>query len=223
MTERGEMKKTVRQAEAERVAGILKRDADDAERERRRAIAVAQVASGEFANLDDTVVPPTAEQLEKGEFTSYTPRGEQGTVRSVRTVRRVLISQISYLLSHGVLDDDTFAACRWYKDRYEAGEMEPTASVSGYGASVRGDPIYGHLPKSQWAAEARADFRYAQRFIPTDVQRLFDNIVLQDQTLSNAARSSRVRYANVRAAFIRGALSLHGGIASRLEIEKRFS
>ncbi|BBD98037.1 hypothetical protein SAMIE_1015380 [Sphingobium amiense] len=222
MTKRGQDRQSVREAEEQRVAALLKRDADDREQDRRRTIAVAQVESGEFANLDDTVVPPTPEQLTKGEFRPYTPRGEKGTVRSVRTVRRVLISQIAYLYSHGVLDDDTFAACRWYKDRYEAGEMEPTAPVAGYGESVRGDPIYGHLPKSQWAAEARSDFRFAQGFIPDDVSRLFDLIVLEDQTLTSAAKASRCRYSNVRAAFLRGALALHGGIANRLEIEKRF-
>ncbi|WP_370034043.1 hypothetical protein, partial [Qipengyuania mesophila] len=122
MTKHENKRPNVRETEEERVAALLERDALDREQERRRAIAVAQVESGEFANLDDTVVPPTPEQLEKGQFIPYTPRGENGTVRSVRTVRRLLISQIAYLYSHGVLDDDTFAACRWYKDRYERSE-----------------------------------------------------------------------------------------------------
>jgi hypothetical protein len=216
------MKKTVREAEEARVDALLKRDAHDREAERRRKIAVQQVESGEFANLDDTVVPPTPEQLSKGDFVPYTPKGLDDTVRTVKTVRRLLISQIAYLYSHGVLDDDLFAACRWYKDRYEAAEMEPSAPVASYGESVRGDGIYGHLPHTQWAAEARSDLRYAQGFIPPDVSRLFDAIVLEDQTLTLAARSSRVGYRNIKAAFLRGALALHGGIANRLEIEKRF-
>lgn len=222
MTKQEDKSPRVRETEEARIAALLERDALDREQERRRAIAVAQVESGEFANLDDTVVPPTPEQLEKGQFVPYTPRGEKGTVRSVRTVRRLLISQIAYLYSHGVLDDDTFAACRWYKDRYEASELEPSAPVASYGESVRGDAIYGHLPRSQWAAEARSDFRYAQSFIPSDVARLFDLIVLEDQTLTASASASRVGYRNIKAAFLRGALALHGGIANRLQIEKRF-
>lgn len=216
MTERGKMKKTVREAEAERVAGILKRDADDAERERRRAIAVAQVASGEFANLDDTVVPPTAEQLEKGEFTSYTPRGEKGTVRSVRTVRRLHITQITYLLSRGVLDEDLYRACRWYRDRFDAAQLAPGAGVQSYGDSVRGDRIYGHLPHSQWAAEARSDYRWASSFIPSNVCKLFDMVVLEDVTIGTAAMLTRCNYRNGRASFLKGAHSLFGGISYRL-------
>ena len=181
-----------------------------------------QVENGEFANLDDTVMNPTPELLKTGTFVQYTPKGLDDTVRSVKTVRRLHISQIAYLLSHGVLDDDTFAACRWYKDRYEASELEPSAPVASYGESVRGDRLYGHLPHSQWAAEARSDFRFAQGFIPPDVSRLFDAIVLEDQTLTRAAKTSRVGYRNIKAAFLRGALALHGGIANRLEIERKF-
>lgn len=213
--------KSVAEMERERVRLMLERDAQDAERERLRDMAVKQVENGEFANLDDTVMPPTPELLTKGQFVPYTPKGLDDTVRSVRTVRRLLISQIAYLYSHGVLDDDTFAACRWYKDRYEAAALQPSAPVSSYGESVRGDRIYGHLPHSQWAAEARSDFRFAQGFVPADVARLFDYIVLQDQTLTDAARSARVGYRNVKAAFLRGALALHGGIANRLEIDAK--
>lgn len=219
MTERGKMKKTVREAEAERVAGILKRDADDAERERRREIAVAQVASGEFANLDDTVVPPTAEMLEKGAFTPYTPRGLDDTVRSVRTVRRVITDTLLVLHQRGVIDDDLFAACRWYRDRYEAAQLQAHVGVASYGESVRGDPAFGHLPRTAWAAEARSDFRYAQSFIREDVLGIFENVCLHSQSLKEAARTGRCRFKNAAAAFLQGALDLHGGIAHRLKIE----
>ena len=50
----------------------------------------------------------------------------------------------------------------------------------------------------------------------------FDLIVLEDQTLTASATASRVGYRNIKAAFLRGALALHGGIANRLQIEKRF-
>ncbi|EQA97290.1 hypothetical protein [Sphingobium sp. HDIP04] len=217
------MNKTVREAEQDRVAEILRRDREDAERERRRAVAEKQVESGEFANLDDTVVPPTPELLKTGAFVPYTPKGNNGTVRSVRTVRRLLISQIAYLYSHGVLDDDLFAACRWYKDRWDAAEMEPSAPVSSYGESIRGDLVYGHLPRSQWAAEARSDFRFANSFIPIEVVHVFDAIVLHDQTLRDVSKMIRRGDRYIKAALLAGALALHGGIAHRLEIERRFS
>ena len=213
--------KSVRDMERERVAALLARDADEKERERRRAMAVQQVESGEFANLADTVVPPTAELLRTGTFVPYTPKGEDGTVRSVKTVRRLHITQIAYLLSRGVLDDDTFAACRWYKDRYEAAGLEPSAAVASYGESIRGDLVYGHLPHSQWAAEARRDFRYAQGFIPDDVKPLFDEVVLMDYGLEATGKSQMRGHRYAKAALVRGALCLFEGISHRLPIDGR--
>lgn len=214
--------KSVAEQERARVEALLKRDAEDREREHRRVMARMQVENGEFANLDDTVIPPTPEWSAKAETVPYTPKGEDGTIRSVKTVRRLLISQIAYLYSHGTLDDDMFAACRWYKDRWEAAEMEPSAPVASYGESIRGDLVYGHLPRTQWAAEARADFRFAQRFIPSEVLRIFNLIVLEDQTLRDVSAFLHRGDRYVKAALLAGALALHGGIAHRLEIEKRF-
>lgn len=215
--ERGKMDRpTVRETEQLRVAAMLQRDADDREADRLRAIAVAQVENGEFVNLDDTVMPPTREQLSKGDFVPYTPRGEEGTVRSVRTVRRRITSQLVILHSRGVLDDDQLSACKWYRDRYEAAQMEPAAGVGGYGASVRGDPVYGHLPSTEWAAEARADFRWAQAFIPDDVRAMFNLVILDDVPIQEAARKGRCRFANASAAVRRGSLHLHGGVHCRL-------
>lgn len=206
----------VREAEKERVAAMLRRDAEGREADRLRTIAVAQVENGEFANIADTVVPPTPELLTKGQFVPFTPKGETGTVRSVRTVRRHLTSQLVTLRSRGVLDDDLIAACKWYRDRYEAGQFEPAVGVAGYGASVRGDPVYGHLPSTQWAAEARSDFRWAEGFVPADVKATFDLVVLHDHPIRHAASLGRCRYANASAAVKRGALLLFGGVASRL-------
>ena len=209
-------KKSVRQAEKERVADLLRRDREDADTERRRRMAVQQVENGEFANLDDTVVKPTPELLTKGEFVPYTPKGLDDTVRSVRTVRRRITSQLVTLHSRGVLDDDLLAACKWYRDRYEAAQLEPAASVASYGASVRGDPIYGPLPTTEWAAEARSDFRWATSFIPTDVRASFDLVILDDMPIQQAARAGRCRYANTAGAVKRGALHLFDGISARL-------
>lgn len=212
------------QAEKARVDRLLERDANDREAEYRRNIANAQVENGEFYNIDDTVLQPTPEWMDKaqvGGVRSYTPRGEDGTVRSVKTIRRILVTQPEYLHNHGVLDDGLFRACMWYRDRYEAAEMEPSAAVSGYGESVRGDPVYGHLPRTLWAAEARQDFRWARTFIPSDILKTFELVVLHDEGLVDAARIARCGYRNTRAAFLHGAYSLYGGISSRLVDEKR--
>lgn len=212
--------KSVAEMERRRVKLLLERDAQEAERERLREIAVKQVENGEFANLDDTVMPPTREQLSKGDFVPYTPRGEDGTVRSVRTVRRRVTSQLVTLHGRGVLDDDLLAACKWYRDRYDAAQMSPAAGVSSYGASIRGDRIYGHLPSTEWAAEARSDFRWAEAFVPMDVRATFNLVILGDVAIQKAARLGRCRFANASAAVRRGALCLHGGIVSRLILQR---
>lgn len=204
-------------ADEGRRAASLIADASAYERaEADRARAEIEVSEGVYVNLTDTVVPPTPELLAKGNFIPFTPKGEDGTVRSVKTVRRYIHDPLLTLHARGVLDDDTFAACRWYRDRYEAAEMEPSCAVASYGESVRGDPAYGHLPRSQWAAEARSDFRWATGFIPVDVADLFMAVALHDMSISDAARAKRCRYANAAAAFRRGALALHDGIAHRL-------
>jgi hypothetical protein len=216
MTKGRDMKITVAEQERTRVAALLQRDADDREQERLRGMAVKQVENGEFANLDDTVIRPTPEQMAKGDFVPFTPRGEEGTVRSVRTVRRRVTSQLVTLHSRGVLDDDLLAACKWYRDRYEAAQMNPAAGVAGYGASIRGDRIYGHLPSTEWAAEARSDFRWAEAFIPIDARAMFNLVILDDCAIQEAARVGCCRFSNASAAVKRGALSLLGGVASRI-------
>lgn len=210
-----------REAEDARVQALLDREAAEREAERRRQLAEIEIEEGRFVNLDDTVVPPTPELISKGDFDLYTPKGEDGTVRTVSTLRRRMKSQLVILYSRGVLDDDLLAACKWYRDRYEAAELEPSAPVAQYGETVRGDPVYGHLPRTQWGAEARADFRWARKFIPADVRNVFEFVILKDMTMKDAARAARCRYANIQAAFRRAALELHGGIANRLEIDPR--
>ena len=210
MTESRDMKtKGLGEQERDRVEQLLARDAADAERERRRDMAVKQVENGEFANLDDTVMLPTPELMSKGEFVPYTPKGLDDTVRSVRTVRRVITDTLLVLYQRGVLDDDLFGACRWYRERYEAGQLEAHVGIASYGESVRGDPLFGHLPRTAWAAEARSDFRYAQSFIRPDVRTIFELVCLQSQSLKDASRLSRCRFKNAAAAFRQGALDLH--------------
>lgn len=204
--------------ERDRVAALLRRDGAEREAEERREIAVAQLENGEFANIEDTVVPPTPEWLDKaGTTVPYTPRGHDGTVRSVKSVRRLLITQPTYLLSHGVIDERQHSACIWYRDRYEAAEMEPAAAVASYGESVRGDPVYGHLPRTEWGAEARADYRWAADFIPVDMVDLFEAVVLHDVPITQVGKLTKRGFRNARAAFLLACERLYEGVAHRLQ------
>lgn len=212
------MKKTVKETEKARVADMLKRDREDAESEQRRKDAETVQENGGFAT-QDIVVPPTPEWLAKHETAPYTPKGEDNTVRTLKTVRRVITDNLVVLYQRGVLDDDLFSACRWYRDRYEAAELSPSAAIASYGESIRGDMVYGHLPRTLWGVEARRDYLYAQGFITPMFLTLFELVCLHSQTLKAAASTCRMRSDKAAAYFQRGALDLHGAIANRLKIE----
>ena len=186
--------------------------------ERRRETALAELEIGLDVNIADAIVGPTPELLAKGTFISRKIAGEQWQDRTVEGVRRIEVSQITMLHGRGVLTDDSFRACKWYKDRYLAAEMEPSAPVAQYGETVRGDPVYGHLPSSEWAAEARSDVRYARGFIPGDILPFFEEVICHDLTMKDAARVARLRFVNFSAAFKIAADRLYDGIAARLQV-----
>lgn len=204
-------------ASEQRLMSLLEHDAKDREEERRRRIALADMEAGIDTNVADALVRPTPEQLRDPAFITRKVAAKHWADGGAIGYRRLHIDQITYLLSRGVLDDQTFAACKWYRDRYEASEMEPSAAVAQYGETVRGDPVYGHLPRSEWAAEARTDIRWARGFIPADVLSLFEQVVLRDVGISEVAKQYRGPYANVRAAFIHACHKLYDGVSHRLE------
>jgi hypothetical protein len=183
-----------RRREAELVAA----DQQWREAERRRKQAEAEIAEGKFSLIEDTVIPPTPEQLAKGDFVPYTPRGLDGTIRSVSTVRRRLFDSIVHLAARGVLDEDQAKACRWYRDRYEAAQMEGPCGISAYGETIRGDKFYGHLPHSTWAAQARSELRWAQARIARDALRPFHMVVAGNLGIDDAAKACRRRRAWTR-------------------------
>lgn len=204
-------------AEQRRVTRLIERDIVEREREAKREQALKELEIGIDANIADTSIAPTQEQLKKGHFIRRKVAGEQWQDRAVDGYRRLQIMQITYLASRGVLNEKTYAACKWYRERYEAAQMEPSAPVAQYGETVRGDPIYGPLPRTEWAAEARADIRWAREFIPDDMIDLFEMIVIDDVQLTQAARLSKCRFNNAKAAFCAAAFRLYDGISHRLE------
>ncbi|MDQ4421455.1 hypothetical protein OOT33_13590 [Sphingobium sp. DEHP117] len=202
----------------QRLLALLERDAKDREEEQRRRIALADFEAGIETNMADVLVKPTPEQLRDPAFITRKVAAKHWADGGLTGYRRLHIDQITYLLSRGVLDDQTFAACKWYRDRYEAAEMEPTAPVAQYGETVRGDAVYGHLPRTEWAAEARTDIRWARGFIPEDIVSLFEQVVLHDVGITEVAKRYRGPYANVRAAFIHACHMLFEGVSHRLKV-----
>jgi hypothetical protein len=201
-----------------RVLSLLEKDAADREAEQRRRIALADLEAGIERSKADTLIPPTPELLAKGDFISRKIADKQWADGALSGYRRVQISQIVLLHGRGVLSDETFAATKWYRDRYEAAQMDAKAPVARYGETVRGDPVYGHLPSTEWAAEAREDIRDARSFIPNDILPMFDAVVLEDIGMKDAAKLKRLRYANFSAAFKLATERLYDGISHRLSM-----
>lgn len=199
-----------------RLMAILERDAADRETEQRRRMALADLEAGIERSKADTLIPPTPELLTKGDFISRKIADKQWADGALRGYRRVQVSQIFILHGRGVLNDNTFAAVNWYRERYEASQMEPKAPVAQYGETVRGDPLYGHLPSTEWAVEARQDVREARSFIPDDILPMFDAVVLNDISMKEAAKLKRLRYVNFSAAFKLASERLYDGVAYRL-------
>lgn len=201
----------------QRLLALLERDAKDREEERRRRIALADMEAGIDTNVADAMLGPTPEQLRDPAFITRKVAAKHWADGGAVGYRRLHIDQITYLLSRGVLDDQMYAACKWYRDRYESAEMEPSAPVAQYGETVRGDPVYGHLPSSEWAAECRADFRWARGCIPEDMLEAFEMVVLHDVTISDVSRSRKCRFNNVRAMIRTAAGRLYDGVQHRLQ------
>ncbi|GHH09296.1 hypothetical protein GCM10008023_05790 [Sphingomonas glacialis] len=198
--------------EQARVDGILRRDRAGTKTERKRREALAEVKEGKFGNLADTALQPTPELLRTGEFAEYIPDKTDGTIRTVPTLRRVQHSRIIALHKRGVLDDDTFPACLWYRKAWEGCGFDLSATAAAWGEQIPGEKAYGHGGKTPAQVEARQNFRFAAAFIPDDMRKTFDLVVLEELTITDAAREARCRYTNVTVMLKLAAYLLRGGI-----------
>ncbi|WP_334656745.1 hypothetical protein [Sphingomonas panaciterrae] len=231
MTNRGEVSEgladrverllTAKKRERQRAADLLERDRICAAADARREAAQVEVEDGTFVNLGDASDGPTPEQLSKGEFRQFTIEGRDGTVRDGKALRRVIPDRLVQLHSRGVLDDDTFAACAWYRKAWEDTGLGITVSAGSYTPVIRGGtPRRDHLPKSAIGWEAWEDYRFARDGIPLAFRTIVDLVVLDNDTIEEAARKARVGFRNASAAFRQGALELHGAIKHRLPVRQ---
>ena len=187
-------------AEVARVQAVLAEDRAYRSAEQDRKRARIEVGNGSFANLVDTVMPPTPEWLAKGEVKPFTPQlhGEGGrtfTVKTVRTVRRVLIPMVRKMHLAGKLGDEHYAACIIYRTDCEAAGVEGRFKTSNFSlaGNVGGGGGNAQHPMAQHAfeAEAREAFRAAQSAITPFYLLFLDKVVLDDVPLSRAWRFAR--------------------------------
>lgn len=197
--------KVLAQREAKRVADLLERDRIYNQRQREREEAQLEVRKGLTVNIGEAVDEPTQEWLDKGNFRTFTPRLEDGTVRTVKAYRRVHTSMVVKLWTNGRLTDDQLRACIWYRDRHEMAGVSGrykmncislTGNVGGAGGAGQ-SPIAMHAAE----AEAREQYRAARQAVGDAMIKFFDAVVLLDQSISSAARLARCRNGMVYARF----------------------
>ncbi len=212
---------TTVERERQRQAKLLESDQAYRDAERNRGEALHAIEKGEWwkADIDDARLGPTPEQMAKAPYAEVEIEAPGQTDRKFTALQNVTVSRIVQLNRRGVIDDDCFAACHWYQRRFMDAGLAVAAATAAFDERLGGDgPVYGHMPRSEAAALARHDFRYARSFIPADVVNLFDGVVLSEWTIKDAARATRCRFANAVAAFRHGAFLLHGGIAHLLPV-----
>lgn len=184
--------------ERERVEALIEREKKDRVREADRKAAELEVAKGLTVNIGEAVIEPTPEWLEKGSFNTFTPKLENGTVRTVMAYRRAKTPMILKFWNSGRMTDDQALACMWYRDqfeaaglvgRYKSSHISLTGNTGGGGGGAGQAPLALHARE----AEARDSFRHAAAAIAPVLLKMFDAVVLHDIPLRRAAKFVRCR------------------------------
>lgn len=205
--------------EAARVKAILARDDADRAAEYRRKMAEIEIEEGKTINLEDALIGPTPEQMERNQYVRVDVDVEYQRDQPVQTFRNVGDSRILQLHNRGVIDDQQFIACRWYRETWERGGLAGLPGVALYGEMQSGgDRYYGHIPKSEAAVAARKDYRWARGLISDKLVHLFEAIVLYEHSIGTAAKIVRCRKERATLRFLMAASELHMGIMHLMPI-----
>lgn len=186
-----------RASERRRVREMLARDKAERSREEVRKMAELQVREGVFVNLADTVVQPTEEWMAKGDTETFLPKQPKGTVRTVRSVRRVLTPAVSRMWRSGKIEAEHLKACLWYRYMHERAGLEGRFSSSRPSAETQAPKAQrqggtgGHIPVTLEEAAARRAFRNARASLPNAYLRFFEAVVLDDIPIYRSWRLAR--------------------------------
>jgi len=200
--------RSVQRAEQQRVAGLISRDQADRNIEMIRHEAEQRVLSGDLKSSQDTVIAPTPEWERMGESRPYYAKTVDGSVRAIRTVRRVQTSIVARLHNQGKLSDDQLVACIWYADCHERAGISGRYKASNFsgmpgspsGVSLSQHPAARHLGE----LEARRALRSVQSGMETRVLRIFEYVVIHNLPLRRAARAAVTDNSAIYRKFIEG-------------------
>jgi hypothetical protein len=186
--------------EGERVKELVKRMGEYERAERRLEQAQIAFGNGNTACLDETVIPPTPEQLAGGTFERYTADTIAGTARSATTVRRKLMNHVvNYYLS-GLIDEQELSACRWYRDVYEATGLTGNIPSTDYQKEIFAAPQSRSM-FSDWQIDMQDMFRGARAQMTPRWLPFFDAVVLHDEAPQKSIRLAKKRNGSEKAVF----------------------
>jgi hypothetical protein len=186
--------------EQARVKALIARDKADRMKEIERAAAEIKVREGLVVTAHETVMEPTPEWFQHGDAEAFTPELPDGTVRELKTVRRVRVPIVARLNTRGHIDADELKACLWYRMVHEHAGLQGRYSISRYqntppsgAVSSRQAGFAGHIPMTEYEAQARRYFREARQAITPHYLAFFDKVVLHDTPITRASRFVRAR------------------------------
>jgi hypothetical protein len=178
--------------EQRRVKALIERDKADRMREIERAAAEIKVREGVVVTAHETVIEPTPEWFQHGDAQAFTPELENGTVREIKTVRRVRVPVILRMLHKGDLDNDQYRALHWYSECYEMAGLHGSIPISQVGREVfGGDPDRVLFTESQQVAQKM--LRAVRKIIPAHQIKFFEAVVIGNVPVRRASRFVRSR------------------------------
>lgn len=186
----------VKAKEGARRTKLLRQTRLDAKEEAEREAAQLEIKKGTYVNVGDAVVPPTPEWLAKHEHRNVTVSGEgfaQGThTRSVKTVRRVIVTPVIRAHRAGQLDERQLRACTWYADRYEETGLDGRVAKGCFEPRIASG-LMGGVAFTDRQVEAMDDMRAVRKVIRANWVKFFDLVVLNEIGVKRAERMAKCR------------------------------
>ena len=178
--------------EKARVKALIERDKQDRMKEIERAAAEIKVREGLVVTAHETVMEPTPEWFQHGDSETFTPELPDGTVRELKTVRRVLVPIVLRMLHADKIDTDQYRALVWYRECYER------AGLLGSIPSVQiGREVFGGGPDrvlfTEMQQDAQRKLREAKSEIPKHMVRFFEAVVIDNVPVTRASRFIRTK------------------------------
>lgn len=184
----------VKAKEDARRTKLLRQTRLDAKEEAEREAAQLEIKKGTYVNVGDAVVPPTPEWLAKHETRPVTVQadGQGHHARSVKTVRRVIVTPVIRAHRAGQLDERQLRACTWYADRYEETGLDGRVAKGCFEPRIASG-LMGGVAFTDRQVEAMDDMRAVRKEIWANWRKFFDLVVLSEIGVKRAERMAQCR------------------------------